>query len=47
MKSSFHSRTLETQSLLSHLQLPSQETPSIIIQLAWDPRYIASEWTQH
>jgi hypothetical protein len=29
-------------SLLNHLRLPSQETPSIFIQPALDPRYITS-----
>jgi hypothetical protein len=33
-------------SLLSHLRLPSQETPSIPSQPALDPRYIASGWIQ-
>jgi hypothetical protein len=27
--------------LLNHLRVPSQETPSILFQLAWDSRYIA------
>jgi hypothetical protein len=47
MKSSFHSRALGTQ--LTRCRLFSiifdcrlKETPSIIIQLAWHPRYIAS-----
>jgi hypothetical protein len=41
------SRLNSSPSLLGHLWMPSQETPSIIIsQLAWDPRYIASHQPQ-
>jgi hypothetical protein len=43
---SCNSPNSQLSSLLNHFQLLSQETPLIIIQLARDPCYIASGWTQ-
>jgi hypothetical protein len=42
MKSSFHSLIPFLPSLLDHLRVPSQVTPSVLLQPALDPRYIAS-----
>jgi hypothetical protein len=42
MKSSSHILIFSLPFLLDHLRLSSQETPTILNQLAWDPRYTAS-----
>jgi hypothetical protein len=42
MKSSLHSLIPSPPFLVSLLRLPSQDTPTILIQPATDPRYIAS-----
>jgi hypothetical protein len=49
--SSLHSRTFNSQlnslpSFLNHLQLPSQETPSILSQPALEPSNIAPDRPQ-